>query len=91
MTDGADWQVTINSADPIRMRVSDMRRISEITGKSWSDLFSGTDEADRFQVMVFWKLRQGNREVGAEELWKIAADAEFTLETPPPDPSGAVS
>lgn len=88
MTEPADWEVTINAADPIRMRISDMRRIGEITGKTWDELFSQGDEADRLQTMVFWKLRQGNKEMSAESLWKIAEDCEFVLETPKsPDPS----
>jgi hypothetical protein len=91
MTEPADWEVTIDPAEPLRMRVSDMRLISALTGKSWTDLFNGEDEADRLQVMVFWKLRQGNRDMGAAELWKIADDCEFVLEVDKTDPSGAAS
>jgi hypothetical protein len=90
-----DVLIRLDPTEPIRLRTSDMRRLAEITGKTWTELFEEGDGVDKIQVMAFFKLRQSNRAASAAELWKIADDAEVEITGPgvavPPDPSGAAS
>ena len=85
----AEPLIEIDARETPRMRVSDMRHISAVTGMDWEQLFTETDLTGRFQILVFWKLRQRHRQAPAAELWKIADDAEFEIVTPggPLDPT----
>jgi hypothetical protein len=64
-----------------------MRHLTKATGRSFDQLMSSDESADKFQALAFIELRRRHPDLDAGELWELAGDTEVEMGIEPVDPT----
>jgi hypothetical protein len=75
-------------ATSLRMRPSDMRQLTKVTGRTFDQLMQSDEAADKFQALAFVELRRRHPDLDGGEVWELAGDVEVELGAERPDPTG---